>query len=125
SEETLTTRPVAFRGKHCFVNLDAEGGELRVEALDAKGNVLPPFTRASCAPLRGSQTLQAVRWKGPADLGVLAGQPVKFRFHLTNGRLYAFWVSPESNGASHGYVGAGGPGYAGPVDTVGTKAKRD
>jgi hypothetical protein len=35
---------------------------------------------------------------------------VRFRFTLTNGKLYAFWVSPETTGASHGYVAAGGPG---------------
>ena len=55
---------------------------------------------------------------------VLNGTPVKFRFHLRNGRLYAFWVSPSPSGASHGYVAAGGPGFAGPTDTVGTAATR-
>ena len=52
----------------------------------------------------------------------LAGQPVRFRFHLTNGRLYAFWVSPAATGASHGYVAAGGPGFLGPTDTLGIAA---
>jgi hypothetical protein len=33
----LTTRPVRFRGKHLFVNLDAPSGELRAEVLDADG----------------------------------------------------------------------------------------
>ena len=32
----LTTRPVRFRGKHLFVNVDAPQGELRAEVLDAK-----------------------------------------------------------------------------------------
>ena len=62
----------------------------------------------------------AVTWKA-AGLGALAGKPVRFRFHLRNGRLYAFWVSPDASGASHGYVAAGGPGFAGPVDTVGQR----
>ena len=44
------------------------------------------------------------------------------RFHLKNGSLYAFWVSPDESGASHGYVGAGGPGFTGPRDTVGRNA---
>ena len=47
----------------------------------------------------------------------LAGQPVKLRFHLRQGSLYAFWVSTESSGASHGFVAAGGPGFTGPMDT--------
>ena len=47
---------------------------------------------------------------------------VRFRFHLRNGELYAFWVSPEASGASHGYVAAGGPGFTGMTDTVGARA---
>jgi hypothetical protein len=45
----------------------------------------------------------------------------KVRFHLRQGRLYAFWVSPDPSGASHGYVAAGGPEFNGPVDNVGGK----
>ena len=30
----LTTRPVRFKGRYLFVNIDAADGELRVEALD-------------------------------------------------------------------------------------------
>lgn len=51
-----------------------------------------------------------------------AGRPVRFRFQLTNGSLYSFWVSPEESGASYGYVGAGGPGFTEPTDTVGKAA---
>jgi hypothetical protein len=61
-----------------------------------------------------------VRWNDARDLAALAGRLVKFRFHLADGHLYAFWVSPTSAGASHGYVAAGGPAYPGPIDTVGT-----
>jgi hypothetical protein len=32
---------------------------------------------------------------------------VRFRFHLTRGSLYAFWVSPSTTGASRGYLAAG------------------
>jgi hypothetical protein len=45
--------------------------------------------------LRADKTLQSVKWKGARDLSSLAGKPVKFRFHLRNGALYAFWVSPD------------------------------
>jgi hypothetical protein len=60
-----------------------------------------------------------IKWKGVADLSALGGQPVRFRFHLQNGSLYAFWVSPDASGASHGYVAAGGPGFTGAQDTTG------
>jgi hypothetical protein len=116
---TLTTRPLTFRGRHLFVNADCPRGELLVELLDRQGNAVPPFTRANCTPLRADRTRQRVTWKGVDDLAKLAGQPVKFRFHLTSGKLYAFWVSSEFNGASHGFVGAGGPGFKGTTDSVG------
>ena len=122
-EATLTTRPVRFRGRHCFVNVDAAMGELRVELLDRDGKVIAPFTRANCTPIRADRTAQQVQWQGAADLGAVVGQTVSFRFHLTNGKLYAFWVSPAATGASHGYIAAGGPGYSGLTDTVGTARK--
>jgi hypothetical protein len=58
------------------------------------------------------RTLQMVRWRDVNDLSPVMNQPIRFRFQLRNGRLYAFWVSPEPSGASHGYVAAGGPGFA-------------
>jgi len=42
---------------------------------------------------------------------------VRIRFEVKNGSLYAFWVSPGTNGASQGYVAAGGPEFDGPMDT--------
>jgi hypothetical protein len=112
----LTTRPVRFGGKYFFVNAGTGGGELRVEVLDQAGKVIGPFTRANCVPVRADRTLQRVEWKGTEDLSALADRQVKFRFTLTGGRLYAFWVSPEGSGASQGYVAAGGPGFSGTVD---------
>jgi hypothetical protein len=34
--------------------------------------------------------------------------------------MYAFWVTPDENGAGNGYLGAGGPSDAGVVDKVTT-----
>jgi hypothetical protein len=112
----LTTRPVEFSGKHLFVNVDAPRGELTAEVLDEHGNAVGPYSRANCRPVRGDTTRQAVRWDGAPDLSPLAGKPVRFRFHLRDGKFYAFWVSPDPSGASRGHVAAGGPGYTGPMD---------
>src|SRR5262249_36157177 len=114
---TVTTRTVRFSGKHLFVNLAATEGSLRAEVLDEKGEPIAPFTKENCIPAKGDRTLLGVSWRGAEDLSAVAGKPVRLRFHLTNGRLYAFWVSPEKSGASHGYVAAGGPGFTGPTDT--------
>jgi hypothetical protein len=117
---TLTTRPVRFKGQYLFVNADVPNGTLTVEVLDSRGMVIRPFSRDNCLPVSADKTLQRIRWQNTDDLSKLAGKAVRFRFYLANGRFYAFWVSPERTGASHGYVAAGGPGFTGPVDTVGS-----
>jgi hypothetical protein len=122
-ERSLVTRPVTFRGQHLFVNVAAEDGELRAEVLDKDSQVITGLTRDNCVPVRQDSTRAAVRWKG-ADLAKLPGQAVRFRFYLKNAELYAFWVSPEAAGASHGYVAAGGPGLTGLTDTVGAAGER-
>ena len=95
----LTTRPVKFSGQYLFVNLK---GELRVEVVGG----------ATSEPVVADGTKVRV----PLDLSRHAGQPVRLRFHLKTGSLYAFWVSPTDAGHSGGYVAAGGPGFAGGVD---------
>jgi hypothetical protein len=119
-EGTLTTRPVRFKGKHLFVNVDAPRGELRVEILDVNGKEIAPFSKDSAGTISSDHTMQGVGWEAVTDLSELSGKPVRFRFHLKNGRLYSFWVTPDASGASHGYVAAGGPGFTAPVDTVGS-----
>ena len=118
----LTTRPVDFKGSRLFVNAATAKGELRVEVLDDKGVLITPFVAANCQPMKVDSTLHEVTWQGATDLAALRGRTVRFRFHLRQGSLFAFWVSPDASGASHGYVGAGGPGYEGVVDSVGRAA---
>lgn len=119
---TLTTRPLVFKGKHLFINADAAGGEIRVAALTPDGKAIDLHQHHRCVPVTTNRTCQPVRWAEAFDLSALAGQPVRFRFHLTRARLYSFWVSPEESGASYGYVAAGGPGFTEPRDTVGQVA---
>ena len=98
----LTTRPVKFGGKFLEVNLDAPEGALTVDVLDEDGRIIEPFSASRCAPLGVDATKARVTWAGGADLGRMAGRTVRFRFHLTRGRLYAFWVSPTESGESNG-----------------------
>jgi len=122
-EGTLTTRPVVFsQGRRLFVNVEAAGGELRAEVLDLAFRPIEPFTQSNCNPINEDSTLAEVTWKGARDLSSVAGKPVRFRFCVRAGSLYAFWVSPDGSGASYGYVAAGGPGFRGPRDTVGREA---
>lgn len=116
----LTTRPVRFSGKGLFVNVDNPEGGLRVEILDAEGRHIAPYQAGECAVISIDKTSCRVTWRSTDDLSPLADTPVRFRFHLKNGRLYSFWVSPDTSGASYGYVAGGGPGFTSNRDTVGT-----
>jgi hypothetical protein len=119
TEATLTTRRVNFTGNHLFVNVTDPSGQLAVEVLDQNGNVIPQFSKSNSVKLSVDKTLQEVTWNG-ANLSSLVGQNVQFKFYLTNGSLYSFWVTPSTLGASYGYVAAGGPGFTGVTDTVGS-----
>jgi len=107
---TLTTRLVRFQGRHLFVNIEAPDGELRAEVIDQNGQLIEPFTKDNCEPVRRDAVSQMVRWQ-EGNLGQLSGRPIRFRFYLKVGSLYSFWVSPEPCGISNGYVAAGGPEY--------------
>lgn len=115
---TLTTHVVQFSGRHLFVNARVFAGDLRVEVLDADRTPIEGFSRSECLAIQGDSTKCEVRWKR-TDLATLAGRPVRFRFCLASGELYAFWVSDTERGASKGYVAAGGPGFVGATDTTG------
>ena len=118
----VLTRPVRFTGKYLFVNADVDGGALKAEVVDEDGKPIEPFTLANCNPISVDATLEQITWRDGSDLSSLKDRPVRFRFRLENGSLYAFWVSRDTSGRSDGYVAAGGPGYTGPIDTVGRKA---
>jgi len=115
----LITRPVRFSGKYLFVNVNNPAGRLRVAISEESGKSIAPFSFDNCTPLTTDSTRHAVQWKGVDDLSQLVGKSVKFSFELSDGELYAFWVSPDRSGASYGYVAGGGPGFVSNRDTVG------
>lgn len=119
TESMLTTRSLRFSGKFLFANVAAPKGELRAEVLDEQGKPIAPFTKDNCEAVSIDSTKTAIKWKGSDNLSALNGKPVRLRFHLKNGGLYAFWISPDASGASHGYVAAGGPGFVEATDTTG------
>lgn len=104
----LTTRLVRFKGKHLFVNLN---GTMNVEVLNEEGQVVGRSRTAS-----GDHTCLPMEWDNMTDLATWAGKNVRFRFHVSRGSLYSFWVTADARGASFGYVGAGGPDFPGVRD---------
>ena len=126
----MTTKPVTFTGKFMFVNFktNAADGEMRIEILDADGNALERFSRATSIPLAADQTLMGVNWIGDKgglnNLSDIIGKPVRFRFHLKNASLYSFWIGPGQLGRSMGRVAGGGPHFTNDVDTIGNASYR-
>lgn len=121
---TLTTRSVLFsEGSTLFVNADTSAGELRIEVLDEDGQPMDGLTLADCIPVSEDSTIRQVCWQDGANLEALCNQPVQFRFNLTNGSLYSFWISDEG-GASGGYLAGGAPGHATLRDEEGLAARR-
>lgn len=108
----LTTEPVRFSGKHLFVNAK---GSLRAEVLATDGKPINGLTLADCAHFTGDSTRARLSWKG--DLASHAHKPVRIRFHVAEGDLYAFWVSSDERGSSGGYGAGGGPEFHRGQDT--------
>ena len=123
TQKTLLTRPLLFSGNRLFVNVDTSGGEMRAEILEQNGKPIASFTYENCIPIRLDDTLTEVRWKGIRDISSVSGKAVRFRFSIVQGSLYSFWVSGDEDGASRGYVAAGGPGFTDQIDTVGRRRK--
>lgn len=109
-ESFLTTKKLSFDGNFLFVNSDVRNGELMVEILDEHGNVIPGFSKKECNSIkRANNTKAQITWKNHTDLATLTGKNIHFKFYLTNGDLFSFWVSPWQSGESRGYTAGGGP----------------
>lgn len=57
----------------------------------------------------GTLTTRPIPFNG-SYLFVNAQSPAGLR---AGSKLYSFWITSDKRGASHGYVAAGGPGFAG------------
>ena len=88
------------------MNVVAKKVKLRVEALSADDKVL-----ATSKTLTGDTTKRRIEWNDCADLSALSGKPIRFRFHLTNEQLVAFWVTPDPNGRFMGTPPQVGKGF--------------
>ena len=110
----ILTRPLKFSGKFLFINIECtKYGMLTIEVCNVNGIPVQGFTRKDCLPLCVNSTKQIITWKNGNNLESLAGTPLRFKFYLTNTKIYAFWVSANRQGVSAGSTAAGGPGLTG------------
>lgn len=106
-EASLTTETLDFDGRYLFVNADVKG-KLRVEVLNASGNVLKGFGKGEMRQWKKVDSTKLML----ADLEPLQGQNIRLRFYMEQGDLYAFWISPWATGESRGYTAGGGRGLS-------------
>ncbi len=110
----LTSRTLTSDHPYLFVNADCKAGALTVDVLDTEGNPVAPLQGS--LPVAGDSCKARITWPDARDLSALRGKPFRLRFRMTDGSLYAFWLSPSERGESLGYMGAGGPGFTGGRD---------
>jgi hypothetical protein len=97
---TIITRPLIFRGSKLMVDIDAalsmekprnppryDECEVRVALEDQSGGRIEGFTLDRSKVLRASGE-QEVTWEG-AEVGRLAGKPVRLRFEMHSAALYS------------------------------------
>lgn len=93
---TVTTRPLAPAGNRLTVNFEPGGpdGSLIVEVLDRSGNPIPGYGTSDATPVTTDSLAPGVivHWGDKATLPTDVG-PLRLRFTVTNGDLYAFTVN--------------------------------
>ena len=90
---TVLTRPFVLEGRTLEVNVDASGGEVWVEVLDAAGKIMPGFAAVDATRHKRVDALRLKpTWKSRTDLSTLDGKVVRLKFHLRNASLYAFQI---------------------------------
>ena len=87
----MTSKPFIFNGNALSINFStsAAGGVL-FELQDTTGKAIPGFELKDCQEQIGNEIDRIVTWKKGADLGMLAGKPIKLRISLHDADLYSF-----------------------------------
>jgi hypothetical protein len=86
----MVTKPLTFQGDRLMLNFSTSAaGGIRVEIQDADGEALPGFSLDDTVELIGNEISRAVYWKSGADVGELAGQPVRLRFVMKDAEIFA------------------------------------
>jgi len=87
----VVTRPLRFKGAQLSINYSTSAaGDVRVEIQDADGKSLPGYGLDDCPEIIGDEIERTIRWKNGADVGKLAGRPVRLRFVMREADLFAF-----------------------------------
>ena len=85
-EGEFFTAPLIPAGRELKLNVRTRrAGWVQVGVADCSGRAV-----ADCDPVFGDHLAQTVHWKGQADIGVQAGEPVILHFKLRAAELFGF-----------------------------------
>jgi len=111
-EGMVVTKYLETAKRYLFVNAAADA--LRVELLDRDNRVISEYSIAESVAFSGDSTIQLMTWKCHRELPAIEG--FKIRFTISNGELYSFWLTDNSEGKSNGYLAAGSEHYSSDID---------
>lgn len=91
---SVSTKSLVGVSSPLHVNHQASGGWLKVEVLDANGQIIPGYGENDCIPLQSDSVDQVVTWQTHTELpaGV---SPIRLRFIMQNASLYSFMAGPD------------------------------
>jgi len=94
----MVTKPFTFAGSALEINYRTGApGFVQVEIQDAAGAPIPGFALDDGPEIVGDEIGRVVAWKGGADVGRLAGQPVRLRFAMKDADLFALRFRSENH----------------------------
>ena len=86
----MVTKPLVFKGDTLVLNYaTSAAGSIRVEIQDESGKPIPGFTLEDSPERYGDEIEGTFTWQSNADLGTLAGKPIRLRFVLKDADLYS------------------------------------
>ena len=87
----FATVELLFSGQELSLNLKCrEAGSVLVELRAANGQPVPGHTFADADPIADDSVDRRVTWRGEANIGGLADQPISLAFRLCKTQLFAF-----------------------------------
>ena len=77
-----------------LVNVDASGGSLRAELLDAEGGPISGYTMNECVPVQTDGISQVVQWRNHIELPDRK-KALRIRFQINKASLYGFYSGSD------------------------------
>jgi hypothetical protein len=93
----MLTKPFVFSGNQLEINSrTSAAGSVRAELQNADGSVIPGYRIDDCVEIIGDEITHTVAWTGGADVGQLAGRPVRLRWVLRDADLFSLRFADSS-----------------------------